>query len=362
MSPSLVMDPARLARVRQAYTLRAVPRDSLRFVARSSNAPRPGDVVIARVEMIGHHKAIELASGRKAQLYPGDEIALCYGNRYAPDQFEAEVPADLGPCHLVAAGGLAGRVLTAHERVAEPTSIVPIGLVTDTSGRPINLIQFGRRAVPYARDIPVIAVVGTAMNAGKTTTAAAVVHGLVKSGLRVGAAKVTGTGAGNDLWTMRDAGAYPAYDFTDMGVPSTYMCDMPELQRIFLGLIDALVDTGVDVAVIEVADGLQQRETAMLIESDVFRHHVKGVVFAAYDAMGADAGVRRLRAIPLPVLAIGGRLTQSSLAMREAHDLTGLPVLTSAEMHVVPEPVRAAITASRDAGTAAIEPVLAESA
>ena len=47
------------------------------------------------------------------------------------------------------------------------------------------------------------------------------VKGLTGAGYRVGAAKVTGTGAGGDLWLMRDHGAYEALDFTDAGMATT---------------------------------------------------------------------------------------------------------------------------------------------
>jgi hypothetical protein len=36
-------------------------------------------------------------------LFVGDEILVAYGHRYAPAQFLAEVPPDLGGCHLNAA-------------------------------------------------------------------------------------------------------------------------------------------------------------------------------------------------------------------------------------------------------------------
>jgi hypothetical protein len=42
-------------------------------------------------------------------IHDFDAIIVAYGHRYAPDQFEAYVPEDLGPCHLVAGGGVAAR-------------------------------------------------------------------------------------------------------------------------------------------------------------------------------------------------------------------------------------------------------------
>ena len=52
------------------------------------------------------------------------------------------------------------------------------------------------------------------MNSGKTTTVAAITHGLTAAGLRVGAMKVTGTGAGGDPFLFADAGAAEVLDFT----------------------------------------------------------------------------------------------------------------------------------------------------
>lgn len=72
--------------------------------------PHAGDLVLARVVKIGQHPRIELPDGRRSHLYIGDEVIVCYGARYAPDQFESHVPKEMGPCDLVAAGGLASRL------------------------------------------------------------------------------------------------------------------------------------------------------------------------------------------------------------------------------------------------------------
>jgi hypothetical protein len=74
--------------------------------------------------------------GRRKLLFVGDEIVVAYGNRYAPNQFEAVVPKTLGPCHLVAAGGVAAKALSWHASVSKgATQITPLGLITDPTGR-----------------------------------------------------------------------------------------------------------------------------------------------------------------------------------------------------------------------------------
>ena len=225
-----------------------------------------------------------------------------------PDQFEAYVPASMGPCHLAAAGGIAADVMRWHDRLSGPTEITPIGLLGNARGQAINLKD---HALPRsAGPVPdqVFAVFGTSMNAGKTTTAAALVKGFHSAGYPVGAAKVTGTGAGGDLWMMRDFGATHAYDFTDAGHATTFRADPEALVDLTQNLLRTLGAHGCRVAVLEVADGLYQAETAALAASKRFRAKLSGTFFAAGDAMGAVSGAGHLRASGHNVLGVSGGL------------------------------------------------------
>lgn len=320
-------DSTQLQRVKAAYTTRRIAFSAIESLITGFTKPVAGDVVLARIEEIGRHERLELADGRKARLFPGDEIIVCYGNRYAPDQFEAEIPPDLGPCHLVAAGGLAGQVISQHLSIDVPTTITPLGLLGDSDGKPLNTKKWGLSVESSTRERPLtIAVVGSSMNSGKTTSAAYLIRGLVKAGLKVGAAKVTGTGAGNDRWLMHDAGANLVVDFTDMGFPSTYKLPVEDLQFIFAKLMGHVIDHNVDAIVLEVADGIYQGETSYLIDSSEFRKSVDGMIFAARDAVGAVGGVTWLQQNRLPILGVSGRLTNSPLAIHEVSQVVSLPV------------------------------------
>lgn len=318
----------RLTRAKFAYTTRHVRWETIGTVVTGSGRPQPGDLVLARVTEVGWHKRLELVDGRRAALFEGDEIVLCYGNRYAPDQFEAEVPEDLAPCDLAAAGGVAARVIGQHASMALPTRLAPVGLLGDRHGRVVNLSQWALKPSMEHSNRPLtFAVVGSSMNAGKTTTAANLVLGLCRTDHKVGAAKVTGTGAGGDIWLLHDAGGTPVLDFTYAGYASTYRVPPHEIERIFVTLTSHLASAAVDSIVLEVADGLFQEETAALLTTDSFASRVDGVIFAAGDALGAAAGVEWLARHGLSVIAISGLLTCSPLAMREAHRATGLPVV-----------------------------------
>jgi len=325
---SPLIDNRRLAGVRRGFSTRRVfLPDELNLTA-DSRVPQPGDLVLARITHIGQHTRLELPDGRRSRLYRGDEILVAYGHRYAPDQFEAEIPTTLGECHLVAAGGIASQYVSRHSRVKEPTRIRPLGLLTRTDGSTLNLREWRLDSRPIPKPLPpVLVVAGTSMNAGKTTAAASLIKGLQRAGKRVGAAKVTGTGAGCDYWQMVDAGAVEVVDFTDAGHASTYLLPPQEVEKIFLRLLSHLGGLNLDAIVVEVADGVLQPETAELLASPGFSYYCTGLLFAAGDAMGAVAGVQWLQRKGLKICAVSGALTASPLAVRETSSALGIPVV-----------------------------------
>lgn len=329
MEPQEVRRANWLGGAKAAFTTRRVALDEAAYLL-IDTTPHAGDVVLARVSALGQHSNLQLTTGRRAKLYVEDEIIVAYGNRYAPDQFEAWVPDKLGACHLAAGGGIAARVRMQHSSVKPATALDVVGILADVEQRPLNLRRWALPKVPWQKPKPLtLAVMGTSMNAGKTHTVASLAQGYVAAGKRVGVAKVTGTGAGGDLWAMADVGVLCVLDFTDAGYASTYGVTLPELLNIFTTLTHQLYQEGADVVLLEIADGLLQQETSALMASPAFASSIDGVIFAAGDAMGASAGVSLLQAHDLPVLGVSGALTQSPLATREAEAATSLPVWTS---------------------------------
>lgn len=317
----------RLAQAKWAYTTRRINQQQKFTLLTGGLVPLAGDLVLARVEELGQHKRLELVNSRRAFLFEGDEIIVAYGNRYAPDQFEGIVPDHLGPCRLVAAGGVAARLLNKHDRVRTATRITPLGLLADKEGHRINLSSSRLPKSDQLFPTPLVLVVaGTSMNSGKTTTCANLVKGFVRQKIKVSAAKFTGTGAGSDYRALVDAGADPVFDFIDAGYVSTYRVNRDALLDIAMTLGTEMCTTQPEIIVVEIADGLLQRETAQLFGTPSFTDWVDGVIFAAHDALGAQAGISWLMARQLPVLAITGLLTSSPLAQREAEQVCGLPV------------------------------------
>jgi Molybdopterin guanine dinucleotide synthesis protein B len=335
------LDAVRVSRAKRAFTTRTVhplvsPREWTWSLV-TGVVPRAGDLVLAQVTGIGQHAWLERPDGRRAAIYLDDEVVVAYGARYAPDAFEGVVPDDLGPCDLLAGGGIAGRCLSCSPKVSTPTQLAPAGLLATAAGVPLNLRDFAACSIdspePTTRPLHTVGVVGSSMNAGKTTALAGLVRGLARAGLRVGALKVTGTGSGGDLWRYHDAGAEWVLDFTDAGYATTFQVPVPDLERVASRLVDLVTQRGADVVVIEIADGIFQAETAALLMSPVVRLLLDGVLFAAGDALGAQAGAERLRSLGYDVRAVTGRFTATPLAVREAV-ANGLGALTPLDLQL----------------------------
>jgi hypothetical protein len=210
----------------------------------------------------------------------------------------------------------------------DPTTLRPLGYLVDESQRRVNLTDHGltRSAQPESRPTTIL-VVGSAMDSGKTTAAYSVIHGLMRSGARVCAAKLTGTASAKDVRVMGDAGALRVLDFTDAGFGSTANCSREQLRSIMLAIMYDLAAERPDYVVMEIADGIVQRETEILLQLLQDGRHADYVIYTCNDSLGIQDGVRRLQNDGFNVVAVSGWAACSPLAAQESQSQTDLPVL-----------------------------------
>jgi hypothetical protein len=130
---------------------------------------------------------------------------------------------------------------------------------------------------------------------------------------------------------MNDAGASHYTDFTLLGHPSTYMVSKEELLNIFNVLDLRYANNPKNYWVVELADGIIQRETGMLLSSDVVRSRIHRFIFCSNDAFGAIGGLKVLNEqYGLQPDAISGVCSSSPLHIRELSAFTDIPVFNSA--------------------------------
>jgi hypothetical protein len=313
-----------------SYVTRRVRRAGVRLLDRDLAAAKSGDLVLAEVHAIGNHKRLQLSDGRFSILYPRDRVVLACGDRFAEDQFEGHAALSEDGADLLAGGGVIGQMRARNGKVRRPTRLRVIGRLADETGRVVNLADVALRVASGPRPARVIGVVGTGMNAGKTAAAAALVNGFSRFGARVAAIKATGTGSFGDVQQYEAAGAAETLDFTDAGLASTYLQPLDRLEDATRRLLAAAAHR--EIAIVELADGVSQVETAGLLRRPSFRGLFDAFVLAAPGALAARGALDWLRTeAGIAPMALSGLMTQAPLAVTEA-EAFGLPVLSREEL------------------------------
>jgi hypothetical protein len=143
------------------------------------------------------------------------------------------------------------------------------------------------------RGVPVVALAGTCMEAGKTAAASAIIARMRHRGLIVDAFKATGVSLRRDILAFEDCGARRTLIFTDFGVVTTTAKNGPALTRSMLTEVCAGQP---DVVVFELGDGLlgTYGVESILKEPDI-KQALSAVVLSANDPVAAWGGVKLLR-------------------------------------------------------------------
>ncbi|TPN83003.1 hypothetical protein [Aquimarina algicola] len=301
-----------------------------------THKPIAGDVAIFEVVSIGSLNAIQDHEGRNCYIFAGDHIMLSFGNRYASNQFEGYVPKEyMQEYDLLGKGGVAGEVVSMFYKllVKGPTKLKLVGYATDHDGKVINSIYHHREATKFnpgkIRNFKTILSLGSSMDSGKTTTAAYLCRGLKATGSKVAYIKLTGTVFNKDRMLAYDCGADTVSDFSEFGFPSTYLCDLDTLMHLYESLLSDVAHVNPDYVVIEIADGLYQQETSMLLEHPLFTETVDHVILSCCDSLAVNTGVQFLSPIfGKRLFALGGLFTGSPLLVSEVENRCEIPVLT----------------------------------
>lgn len=170
------------------------------------------------------------------------------------------------------------------------------------------------------------------MDSGKTTSAAFLARGLKTTGKKVAFIKLTGTSFTKDKDFVYDCGADITVDFTDGGFPSTYMCSKEEIKDLYQTLLNLISHEDPEYIVMEIADGLLQRETDFLLRDKEFMNTIHSMIFSCGDSLGVFYGLQWLEEVGIIPAAICGRFTMSPLLIQEVKAKCSIPVLDINEL------------------------------
>jgi len=303
----------------------------------NKKTPEVGDLIYGEISELGHHRVIESRLARFHTINIGTHSVFVFGNRYAPDQFEGLVSDSMEEqVDLFSRGGVVGKVRVQNQLIGVTTKVRVLGYVCDTDGKAINTrnhtLLHPKNITRKTKGAKLILCIGTTMNSGKTHAAAACCYSISSMRKNVRAAKITGTASLKDIFLMNDCGAKYIADFTYFGYPSTYLLEPNKLLEIFNSFDMKYGNNPKNYLVIEFADGIFQRETAMLLKMPQVRSRIHKLIFCASDSTGVFGGLQVLKdKFDLIPDAISGLCSSSPLAMREIKSFSDLPILESME-------------------------------
>jgi hypothetical protein len=218
--------------------------------------PRPrerwatGDFVVCEMLDEGPFN-VEVPSGEDDSIRRGDRLVGALGKRAATLEAVGDwraVEDDLLLDTLTPAGVL-GRRTSASIPPPPAAKLRYLGHAT-RDGEACTMRGSVEPAPARRLEAPVVLIIGTSMDAGKTVSAAAIVRELTAMGRRVAGAKLTGVGRYRDILAMRKAGACHITDFVEAGLPSTVV-PPDEYEAALLHICADLASHDPDVVVAE---------------------------------------------------------------------------------------------------------------
>ena len=272
----------------------------------SADIPAEEGVVIV-VEVLTNkstYNTLELVSGRMAKVGKGDVVAGALGHRQALFGYSGHVPAAVRPgdvLQMLNIGGVLGVCDSINPEKGRPFDCRVLGVALNFPylGERIGVpARVGHKRLDPAaaldtRGVPVVALAGTCMEAGKTAAACALIARMRHRGLTVDAFKATGVSLRRDILAMEDAGARRCAIFTDLGIVSTTRVNGPALTRTMLSELAAGKP---DVLVFELGDGiLGTYGVDAILECPDIRAALTAVILSANDPVAAWGGVKLLR-------------------------------------------------------------------
>lgn len=258
----------------------------------------PAEGYVAAVKILSDktvYNTLENVHGRMMRLKPGDQIAGVFGGRRALYGYSGIVPKTLkvgDKINVLNLGGVLGQCTSFAPDVGAPFEAELLGAVLyfpvlgERIGAQAHIgLNALPDAVPVEKSAPIVAVVGTSMDAGKTAAACQIIRGFSKQGLKVSAGKITGVALLRDVLSMLDCGAEQALSFLDAGLVSTNENTAPDAAR---RIVAKLNRAKPDVIVLELGDGIfgEYGVRAVLADKGLTRHF-GSTVLCSNDPAGA---------------------------------------------------------------------------
>ena len=298
--------------------------------------------VVLVVEILSNkstYNTLELTSGRMAKVAKGDVIVGALGHRRALFGYSGHIPqrVEAGDVlQVLNIGGVLGVCDSVNPDRGQPFDCRVIGCVLQFPflGERIGVpARVGHRRLDLdapldTHGVPVVALAGTCMEAGKTAAACSIVSRMRHRGLVVHAFKATGVSLRRDILAMEDSGARRSMIFTDLGIVTTTAASGPALTRTML---TEMTQGRPDVVVFELGDGLLGAYgVEAILAADDIRRSLSAVILSANDPVAAWGGVKLLREkFGIEPCAVTGPATDNAVGVGIIEEQMGVRALNA---------------------------------
>ena len=300
------------------------------YVSKQIHAVEGQAVVVKVLDEQTKYGKLELTNGSMSKIKKGELIIGVLGERKALSGIVGVVPKKIKIgyiLNILNIGAVIGKAVSWNKDVVDsPIKVKILGEII-INGKSLNIHDSIQKLDSVlAKTVPLIVVMGTAMNVGNTTATVKLIQLIKnKTKLNLVAAKLSGIAAQKDILAMKKAGASQVLSFLDVGISSTinhHGLVVPAAKTI----INKLVKYKPDLIVVELGDGIiGWYGVDKLLNDKEFTQAMSFKIMCAHDLVGAKGARDLLKNLNLKIDFFAGPVTNNTAGTDYIENVLEIP-------------------------------------
>ena len=300
------------------------------YISKKIHAMEGQAVVVKVLEEQTKYGELELTNGLMSKIKKGELIVGVLGERKALAGIVGIVPKEIKTgdvLNVLNIGGVIGKATSWNKDFVNlPIPVKLLGEII-VNNKNLNIHDSIQKLDSILiKTVPLIVVMGTAMNVGKTTATVKLIQSIKnKTKLNLVAAKLSGIAAQKDILAMKKAGAGQVLSFLDVGISSTinnHGLVVPAAKTI----INKLTKKKPDLIVVELGDGIiGWYGVEKLLNDKEFSKAMSFNIMCAHDLVGAKGSYDMLNDLNLKIDFFAGPVTNNTAGTDYIENILKIP-------------------------------------
>ena len=300
------------------------------YISKKIHAMEGQAVVVKVLEEQTKYGKLELTTGLMSKIKKGELIVGVLGERKALAGIVGIVPKEIKTgdvLNVLNIGGVIGKATSWNKDFVNlPIPVKLLGEII-VNNKNLNIHDSIQKLDSILiKTVPLIVVMGTAMNVGKTTATVKLIQSIKnKTKLNLVAAKLSGIAAQKDILAMKKAGANQVLSFLDVGISSTinnHGLVVPAAKTI----INKLTKEKPDLIVVELGDGIiGWYGVEKLLNDKEFSKAMSFNIMCAHDLVGAKGSYDMLKNLNLKINFFAGPVTNNTAGTDYIENILKIP-------------------------------------